>query len=204
MLAVLLWSLANCLLGYFAFRVLLVVNAVIAGAILGQTICDALISQANFLDYLVACGGLGAGGAICGWFLPRLALAGVGGLAVGAGTFLLAGQQPGVGLSVLAVIVAIATGVVCYIHPKRMALYLAGVIGAICTIFASASLLGWTDSPGLALISLLVLLATGLAVVGIHCQVFLARRLTYRLSPQAPRRCVSKSDGQVHPRFTKI
>ena len=206
MLAVLVWSLTNCLLGYFAFRILLVVNATVAGLILGEVLADALRSEATTLDYLVACGGLAAIAAIGGSLFPRPAFAAIGGLAVGAGVLLLLGDgQPGFGSWMLAAIAGLAAVMLCYRYVRRMVVYLAGAIGSICTVFSAAWLLGWTHSPGIALTVLLVFLATGLSVVGMYCQVFLARRLTHTMIPRTARKHrTARSTTQVHPRFTKI
>jgi hypothetical protein len=205
MLAVLLWALANCLLGYFAFRVLLVVDVAVAGALFGQTVAEAFTNQPSSLDYLVACGGLAAVAAICGWLFPRPVFRTVGGLAIGSGVLLLGGGRLGSGLVVLAVIAALSAGTLCYVYFRRMVLYLTGGIGSICAVFAAASLLGWTSLPAGALALLLVLLATGLSVVGIYCQVFLARRITHSMAPKPVRkRRRSRSATRVHPRFTKI
>jgi len=205
-LAVFIWSLANCLLGYFAFRILLIANAAVAAVVFGQALAEALRAHPTALDYLVACGGLAAIAAICGWLFPRPAFAAVGGLAVGAAAMLLLGGRPaGPGGWGFVTIASLAATVFSYRYVKWMVVCLAGAIGSIFAVFSAAAMLGWDRSGAFALTALLVLVAMGLAVVGMYCQVFLARRLTHRLAPKRTRnRRAARPTARIHPRFTKI
>lgn len=188
-----LWSLANCFLGYVIFRLALAVTGMLAGAFVGAAVVSWRIASPAGLDYFLGCvvasGLLGLGG----WFLYRTAFA----LAVAAAAAVLiatSASPASLGWWVFGGIVGLPLGVAAFVYLRTVFILLSAVGGGLGVVFYAGSIISGgvdgfvaaTIGPGAPawLTVLIAVLALALAGAGAYCQVRLLRIVRTSLTPE--------------------
>ena len=199
-----IWAVINCLLGYFLFRVLLVVHCLILGVLLGSLLAPTIRSATSFADYLIACGVLGISFAAMGWFASRIALAAISGL---TGTWwmvsLIGAADPQGGAWALGILTGLVLAMGCVSYTRKMVIFLSGAAGGFGAVFCAVSLASWAIPPKGPVLVLLILLGASLGAVGMFCQVKLAHAIGSAMTPEAARKKPPRPGKYVHPRFTE-
>jgi len=205
LLALTIWALMNCLLGYFLFRILLVVHCLILAVLLGSMLAPAIRSATSFVDYLIVCGLLGGllGGS--GWFASRIAFAVICGIFGGWGMVsLIAAGDPQLGSWFLGIMTGIVLGVACLSYTRKMVIFLSGAVGGFGAVLCGMSLTSALMPPKASILVLLILLGASLGILGMFCQVKLVQVIGSAMTPEAARNKPPRPGKQVHPRFIKI
>lgn len=221
---VILSALVACFFGYVLFRLVLVVVALIGGALLGTAIASWLRGEPSGLDYFVACFTCAVIFALLAWFFYRVAFAvcSAAGVAASIVVGALGGAESG-GAWVFGGVVGLAVGIYAFIYTRPAFIFLSSVFGAFMAVFATAGLIaGPIEDPQAAVQDLLAqrwvavmlsLISAALAGISIYVQGMLSRSVRLVLMPQdqppvagMSTRVQKRSRGgtQVRPRFTRL
>lgn len=184
------WGLANCFLGYYLFRLVLVVNGLLLGAAAGAAMVTWLRPMPMAMDYLIACGGLAVLLALMAWLMWRVALA----LFVFGGSAAALGTVGGPGGAAVGVLIGLALAIGVFVAARGIIIVITAIIGASTAAACVGSLAVGPHHPFPAWAMLLVL---PLAAVGIVFQRKVSRKRS-ALTPQPPRR---QAGGGIHPPF---
>lgn len=187
-------ALANCLGGYFLFRILLIFNGGLIGVYLSAALVTWLRNAPTGPDYAIACLAGGIIFAMCSWYLYRLLFAL---FVAGAGGFWLA--QTSVSSAtltttiVVSVLFALLLMALSFHFAKDWVIFATALAGAI----------GLVEIVGLDRWGFMAPLAgvTCLTLIGTFTQYSLTGKYRSRWSPN-PRSGRNRND--VHPRFTQL
>jgi hypothetical protein len=188
-----LWSLAECLLGYVIFRLVLAVTGLLAGAFIGVALVSWRVPSPSGLDYFL--GSVVASGllALGGWYLYRLAFA----IGLGAGAALLvaaSGSPSSVGWWILGGLVGLTLGVAGYLYLRALFIFLSGLGGGFGAVFYAGSIIAGgaehfveaamgPDAP-LWLTAVVLAVSAGVSVAGMYSQRGLLRIVHTSLTPE--------------------
>ena len=214
---VIISALVECFLGYVLFRLVLVVVALMVGALLGGVAVSWLRAEPTGLDYFVACFTCAVILAMLAWFLYRVAfgLSAAGGVAYFIVVGLL-GRATSGGAWVFGGVVGLAVGIYAFIYTRVVFIVLSSLSGAFMAVFAAGCLIaGPAGDPQAAvkallaqlwLVVMLSVILAALAGAGVYVQLKLSRSIRLALMPQdeppggrRPRRA-----RRVGPRFTRV
>ncbi len=209
MFLLILWSLINCFLGYLIFRILLAVNGLILGGIIGSLILAGCLAAPTAMGGFMAALAGGTLLALLAWFAGRAAFV----LMVGFCAVVLVMTAVG---WILGILLGLIVCAIVYSHFKPTVFYVTAVTGAAGSIFYAAALAAgrraslWSklfEQPGRAwLVVLLLLIAAALAVAGAFVQRRLAPVIRTSLTPLSlikKRRRSRRGHSVFRPRFSK-
>jgi hypothetical protein len=202
-----LWTLGHCFFGYVLFRIVLALNGLAAGFVLGAHIIGMIRQPPAVADVWVA--GI-VGGVLlmlAAWFLYRIVFAGATGLSLAAMVLQCWPAGHTAAWIVAAVAGVIAAGLV-FVFLRDLVAVVTAIAGAAATVvivvdqwFWQGASLGWMGhnvplAAG-ALIAFLLLAAAGLVV-----QFRTRRRFGKRFGPPPAQRHTNNTS--VRPKFTKV
>ena len=223
LVVVILSAVAECFLGYVLFRLVLVVLALMGGALVGTAIASWLRPYPSGLDYFVACFTCAVIFALLAWFLYRLtfAVCAAGGVAALIAATALGRPESG-GAWVFGGVVGLVVGVYAFMYTRPAFIFLSSLSGAFITVFTTAVLIaGPAEHPHAAAHGLLAqrwvtvmlsVISVALGIAGIYVQSKLSRNVRLVLMPQdePPGRPRTGKAGRrsgtsrFRPRFTKV
>ena len=188
------FALAHCLLGYFIFRVDLVLAGLGWGAFLGWMVLLWLRPAATGTEAFVSCVLASCLLALAAWFLYRPAFALLSAAAVLA-VFLRASPTPTTGW-VFGGLFAAGAAVLAFLFTKAIWIFLSAAVGAAVSVASAAAVIAGVPRvlsltpAGLAerqpLLAALAGIAAALAAAGMFIQHKLSRRLRITLVREAP------------------
>lgn len=203
-----LWALGHCFFGYVLFRVVLALNGLAAGFVLGAHVIGMIRQPPTVADPWVA--GI-VGGILlmlAAWFLYRIVFAGATGLALAA-AILHGWPAGGTAAWVVAVVAGVIAAGVVFAFLRDMVAVVTALAGAAAFVVIVVDQWLWQSvvpqewiSQNLplalgALVAFILLAAAGLAVQ------FRIRRFGKRFGPPGqPRR--SPVNTNVRPKFTRV
>ncbi len=208
---IMLWGLANCLIGYGIFRISMVVTGLIAGVCGGMYIVLKLKAGAGIItgiDYLVACSVLALLAGLATWFLYRVCFA----LMVAASVTLIMVysvlQNSGsVGVWAIGGMVGLAAGGIALLLPRIMIILITSIAGsAVAAVAGMMIVIGGEFAKLLAMakdgdiqdqVWLAAGIAAGLFVAGVCVQALIVRNVRLVWAP--PDKKTDKMKKQTAP-----
>jgi hypothetical protein len=187
-------ALANCLGGYFLFRILLIFNGGLMGVYLSAALVTWLRNAPTGPDYAIACLAGGIIFAMCSWYLYRLLFAL---FVAGAGGFWLAQTLASSATLTTAIVISILFALLLmalsFHFAKDWVIFATAITGAIGLV-EIAGLDRWGLGASLAGVACLT-------IIGAFTQYSLAGKYRSRWSPN-PRS--GRNRTEVHPRFSQL
>ncbi len=190
LVAVMLWGLANCLIGYGIFRISMVITAMIAGVCGGMYLVLKLKAGACItgIDYLVACSVVALLAGLVAWFLYRLCFAIMVAVSVTLIMVYLVMQNDGsVGVWIISGMVGLAAGGIALLFPRIMIILITSIAGAaVATAAVVLIIVGGEAQKFVALVKdgdiqfqawLAIGIAAALFVAGVCVQALVVRNV---------------------------
>jgi hypothetical protein len=203
-----LWALGHCFFGYVLFRVILALNGLAGGFLLGAHVIGLVRAEPAVADVWVA--GI-VGGILlmlAAWFLYRIVFAGGTGLMVAAVILQYCPGQTILAWGIATVAGVMAAGLV-FVYLRDLVSVITAVAGAAAFVLVVVDQWYWQGVPQAwlgqdvwltagAVAGIVLLGAAGLAV-----QRRTPRRLSKRFGPPGANRPKTRA-GNVSPKFTRI
>ncbi len=204
-----LWALAHCFFGYLLFRVVLALNGLAAGFLLGAYMIGEIRQPPSQTDVLVA----GIVGAIllmlAAWFLYRLVFAGGTGLLVAA-TILHSWPGGSVAAGVVAGVVSLLAALLVFVLLRDMVSVVTALAGALAFVVLVVDQWLWQGGDPQAWVFVDMPLTWGaiagavlLATLGLLFQ-WKTRKFGHAFGPPTSPAQRPRKTASVYPKFTRI
>lgn len=193
---IMLWGLANCLLGYAIFRISVVITGLFAGVWGGMYLVLKLkADNATGVDYLVACSVLAIIAGLVAWLLYQLCFAIMVALNVTCiMVYWVLANSGSTGAWIIGGMVGLATGGIALLFPRISIILITAMAGAVTSAAAVMIIIvGGDFEKILALffedgnlqwqIWLTIAIAVALTVAGVYVQTLLARNVRLVWAP---------------------
>ena len=216
LLVLMVVGLLYCFFGYALFRVLLVLAALAAGAMLGFALMAWRVGAPNGLDILIGCGACSILLALLAWFWYRVFFSLGAGMWGWAMTFSVFGAAPSSWVSVPGVLVGLALAVLAFMYTRQLVVFLFSLLGGAQAVVCGAALVAGGTAPlsaatvgpdgNIWLLLLVILSGIVVSVAGMYLQLRLARLFRRAMTPGIGRGGKNRRRGRtdLRPRFSRL